>query len=57
VVFNHKRHIKKQIACPECHGAVETMDRIKGVSFKMGFCIECHQEKKANLDCWLACHN
>ncbi len=57
VVFNHKRHIKKQIACPQCHGAVETMDRIKGVNFKMGFCITCHKEKKANLDCWLACHN
>ena len=57
VVFNHQRHIKKQIACPECHGAVETMDRIKGVNFKMGFCITCHKKKNANMDCWLACHN
>ena len=57
VIFNHKRHIKKEISCSECHGAVETMDRIKGVNFKMGFCIDCHKEKKANLDCWLACHN
>ena len=57
VIFNHERHIKKQIVCAECHGAVETMDRIKGVNFKMGFCITCHQIKEANLDCWLACHN
>jgi hypothetical protein len=57
VLFNHQRHIRKEVACKECHGAVETMDRIKGVSFQMGFCIECHQEKKANLGCWLACHN
>jgi hypothetical protein len=57
VIFNHKRHIKKQILCAECHGEVETMDRIKGVNFKMVFCIECHLEKKANVDCWLACHN
>jgi hypothetical protein len=57
VVFNHERHIKKNIVCSECHGAVETMDRIKGVYFKMGFCIECHKKKKANLDCWLGCHN
>jgi hypothetical protein len=57
VVFNHERHIKKEIACKECHGIIERMDRIKGVHFKMGFCIECHREKKANLDCWLACHN
>jgi hypothetical protein len=43
--------------CKACHGQVEAMDRIKGVTFRMGFCVECHQEKKANLDCWLACHN
>jgi hypothetical protein len=36
---------------------VETMDRLKDAEFKMGFCIACHKEKKANLDCWLACHN
>jgi hypothetical protein len=36
---------------------VETMDRIKGERFQMGFCIECHQKKKANLGCWLACHS
>ena len=57
VFFNHKRHIKKDIACQECHGPVETMDRLKRTNFKMGFCIECHREKKANVDCWLACHN
>jgi hypothetical protein len=57
VVFNHQRHIRKEIACQECHGAVETMDRIKGVHFRMGFCVDCHRLKKANLDCWLACHN
>ncbi len=57
VLFNHQRHIRKEVACQECHGAVETMDRLKGVRFKMEFCIQCHQEKKANLDCWLACHN
>ncbi|MCJ7683436.1 MAG: cytochrome c family protein [Desulfobacteraceae bacterium] len=57
VFFNHQRHIKKELVCQECHGRVEAMDRIKGVNFKMGFCIECHKKKKANLDCWLACHN
>lgn len=57
VVFNHQRHIKKEIACRQCHGDVETMDRLKGKKFEMGFCVECHREKKANLDCWLACHS
>jgi hypothetical protein len=27
------------------------------VEFEMGFCIGCHRENKAQLDCWLACHN
>ena len=57
VFFNHKRHIKKEIACEKCHGAVETMDRLKAEPFRMGFCIGCHREMKANLGCWLACHN
>lgn len=57
VFFNHKRHIKKEIACQECHGPVETMDRIKRREFQMGFCVDCHKKKGANLDCWLACHN
>jgi len=57
VLFNHKRHIKKEIACESCHGEVRTMDRLKGERFKMGFCIECHREKKAPLDCWISCHS
>ena len=57
VLFNHQRHINSEIECRECHGAVETMDRIKGTQFQMGFCINCHQQKKANLGCWLACHS
>ncbi len=57
VVFNHQRHIRKEVACQECHGPVETMDRIRGKYFYMHFCIECHRERKANVDCWLACHN
>ena len=57
VFFNHERHIKKEIECEACHGAVKTMDRLNKVAFQMGFCIECHREKEANLDCWLACHN
>jgi hypothetical protein len=57
VLFNHQRHIRKEILCQQCHGAVETMDRIKGTHFFMDFCINCHREKKANLSCWLACHS
>jgi hypothetical protein len=57
VFFNHQRHIRFGIECQACHGPVETMDRITGKRFRMGFCIACHQTKQVNLDCWLACHN
>ncbi len=57
VLFNHQRHIKNEIECRQCHGVVEAMDRLKGTSFKMGFCVDCHRQKKVNLDCWLACHS
>jgi hypothetical protein len=56
VLFNHQRHIRKDIACRECHGFVETRDRLNHHRFTMGFCIDCHRRKQANLDCWLACH-
>lgn len=56
VLFNHQRHILKDIACEACHGEVKQMDRLKGQRFKMGFCVQCHREKNANLDCWLSCH-
>jgi hypothetical protein len=57
VLFNHQRHIRKEIACESCHGQVREMDRLKGQRFKMGFCVQCHRQKGANLDCWLACHS
>ena len=57
VMFNHERHIKKEVACETCHGDVAGTDRLVRHDFKMGFCIECHRKEKANLDCWLSCHN
>jgi len=57
VMFNHERHIKKDVPCEKCHGDIQGTDRLKHHEFKMGFCIECHRENKANLDCWLSCHN
>ena len=57
VLFNHQRHINGKIACRECHGYVENLQRLPQKIWRMGQCIECHQKKKANLDCWLACHS
>lgn len=57
VFFNHQRHIRKEIDCEACHGRVQAMDRVIGRDFKMGFCLECHRDRNANIGCWLACHN
>ncbi len=57
VLFNHQRHIRKGFACEQCHGRIKQMDRLNSVRFQMGFCVQCHRQNKANLDCWLACHS
>lgn len=59
VKFQHRPHIElAKLDCVVCHGRVETMDRLQPVNFQMGFCIDCHRERKeAPLDCWLACHH
>ncbi len=55
--FNHKRHVAAGVACQNCHGPVETMDRVRQVSpLTMGWCLECHKERKAPIDC-LTCHH
>ena len=57
VKFNHQLHIRSQVDCVECHGDVKKFDRLVPVDFKMGFCVNCHRQRKAQLDCWLACHH
>lgn len=52
VRFSHKRHIAKGIACETCHGKVEGMQKVSQVEkLNMGFCVNCHREKKAPLEC------
>lgn len=58
VKFKHLPHVNwGKIDCVRCHGDVAQFDRLQRVDFKMGFCIDCHKERKAQLDCWLACHH
>jgi hypothetical protein len=57
VLFNHQRHLLSGIDCAACHGEVQQMDRLQDRRLKMGFCIDCHREKNATLDCWLSCHS
>jgi hypothetical protein len=55
VWFPHYRHITGGVECQECHGEVETADRLHKVTFYMGMCIACHREREASMEC-NACH-
>jgi len=56
VRFTHKRHIAAGVDCTVCHGEVKTMTQVHQVrSLEMGWCVRCHQENKAPIDCW-TCH-
>jgi hypothetical protein len=57
VYFPHKRHVAKEVACQTCHGPVQTMTLVaQHAPLTMGWCVECHAERKAPLDC-VACHH
>jgi mono/diheme cytochrome c family protein len=59
VYYPHKRHIAAGLACQECHGPVERMQRVAQVSpLSMGWCVECHVRRQpgAPLDC-VVCHH
>ena len=56
VRFNHAPHIRANVECSTCHGDVaqQTVAE-RNVNLTMGFCVNCHQQKKASNDC-LTCH-
>lgn len=67
VYFNHSAHVNAGVACQKCHGAVETMERVRQVSdLSMGWCVNCHREAnvfgingttvQASTDC-VTCHH
>jgi hypothetical protein len=42
--FNHSAHVSAGVACQQCHGPVETMDRVRQVpDLTMGWCVNCHR--------------
>ena len=56
VRFNHAPHIRAEVPCATCHGNIETQTVAqRNVDLTMGFCVNCHTEKKASIDC-LTCH-
>ncbi len=56
VYFTHVMHLRAQIDCRYCHGEVRTMVQMRRVaSLKMGWCLNCHRDNQASIDCW-TCH-
>ena len=56
VFFSHERHLAKGVECKSCHGDVASMTLDRKVhELQMGFCMDCHRQKQATVDC-LACH-
>ncbi len=42
--FTHRAHVANNIQCQECHGPVQTMDRMRQAApLSMGWCIQCHR--------------
>lgn len=66
VYFDHRAHVTAGVACQECHGAVEAMERVRQVTdLSMGWCVNCHRQVNrtgvngkpvyASTDC-VTCH-
>ena len=64
--FDHRPHVNVGVACQQCHGPVESMERVRQVSdLSMGWCVNCHREAnrvgvagtrvRASTDC-STCH-
>ena len=56
VRFNHAPHVRAKVECTTCHGDIAggTVAQ-RNVDLDMGFCVNCHNERKASIDC-LTCH-
>lgn len=56
VRFDHAPHVRAKVDCSTCHGPIaqQTVAQ-RNVDLNMGFCVNCHTERKASNDC-LTCH-
>lgn len=45
VAFDHSVHVARGLACAECHGPVQSMERVRQESdLSMGWCVNCHRD-------------
>jgi hypothetical protein len=56
VRFNHAPHIRAEVACANCHGDMTQQTvAVKAVNMNMRYCLDCHVERNASVDCQ-TCH-
>lgn len=56
VKFNHAPHVRANVDCATCHGDLSTQTVAqRAVEHTMGFCVSCHNARKASVDC-VTCH-
>ena len=56
VRFNHAPHIRAGVDCAMCHSDLTKQTTAeRKVNLNMGFCINCHTQKKVSIDCE-TCH-
>lgn len=56
VRFPHKWHVRAGVSCEECHeGVGESLTTSRRIDIKMAWCMDCHEERKASIDC-VTCH-
>lgn len=56
VKFNHAPHIRAGVECKVCHGDMTQQTvAVRKVDLTMGYCLDCHRQKKASTDC-TTCH-
>ncbi|MFN8061319.1 MAG: cytochrome c3 family protein [Vicinamibacterales bacterium] len=45
VYFDHRGHVAANVTCQQCHGPVETMERVRQMeTLSMGWCVNCHRQ-------------
>jgi hypothetical protein len=50
VRFDHRRHVNVGVDCQDCHGQVETMERVRQVgTLSMGWCVNCHRDNTGKV--------
>lgn len=56
VKFHHAAHLRAGIDCSSCHGDMTQQTvAIRAINLTMGYCIDCHKQKKVSIDC-TTCH-